>query len=76
MFLQNQITVASVDDMQVNIQEFSTRVDNFTTFVKGLVGAQTHDEVQPTVASVFGPLVDPIAQEQHTCIGFPDLTLQ
>ena len=29
-----------------------------------MMGAQTHDEVQPTVASVFGRLVDPIGVQQ------------
>ena len=64
MLLQNQITVATVADMQINIQKVSTWVDNVTTLVEGMVGAQTHDEVQPTVASVFGRLVDPIGGKQ------------
>ena len=61
---QNQITVATVFDLSVNIQEFSTLVDNITTLVEGIVGAQTaQDEVQPTVALVFGRLVDPIGKQ-------------
>ena len=42
----------------------STRVDNLTTFVEGIVDFQSaEDEVQPTVASVFGQLVDPIGEQ-------------
>ena len=65
MIFQNQITVATVSDLSVNIQELSTRVDNITTLVEGMVGAQTpQDEVQPTVASVFDSLADPIGVQQ------------
>ena len=55
MSLQNQITVATVADLHVNILELSSRVDNVTALVEGMVGSQT----QLTMASVFGRLVDP-----------------
>ena len=65
MLFQNQITVATVWNLKVKIQEVSTTVENITIWVEGMVGAQTsQDEMQPTLASVFGRLVDPIGMQK------------
>ena len=51
VFFHNRITIATISDLNANIQELSAWVDNFTTLVEGMVGAQTsQDEVQPSVA--------------------------
>ena len=76
MFVQNQITVATVFDLNVNIQELATRVNSIIAWVEGMVGAQiSQDEVQPTLQSLVDWLTR-LGCNNHRSTGIPDITLQ
>ena len=62
MTLQNQITFC---EFKICLDELTTRLDNVTLLVKGMVaGPQPHFEGPPTVPLVIGRLVD-LIREHH-----------
>ena len=70
MTLQNQSTFC---DFKICLNELTTRLDNVTSLVEGMVaGPQPHYEGPPTIPSVFGRLVDPIGKQHPDLHRFPE----
>ena len=59
------MSFSTMDDYKTSWDKSTTRIDNVTSLVKGMVvGPQSHSEGPPTVPSGFGILVDPIGVKQ------------
>ena len=66
MVLQHQMTISTFGDFKTCLDELSSRVDNVTSMVEGMVvGPQSHYEGPPTVASAIGRPVNLIGDQQH-----------
>ena len=65
MVLQHQMTISTFGDFKTCLDELSSRVDNVTSMVEGMVvGPQSHYEGPPTVASAIGRPVNLIGDQQ------------
>ena len=65
LLFQHRVSVSITGDYKITLDESTTRIDNVTSLVEGiLVGSHPHHEGPPTVPLVFGRLVDPNGEQQ------------